>query len=181
MKRKLWTHALGWPNTYSFYWTFSISLWVIYIFDCDCRWCKYSMCMWSTHLFSLLARVLLLEKLQMKLLLLFLIKLLQVLLCTHIHTQTHTKAEVEDKIEKIHICLSTHLNGIYRLWYQFLFNVLIDITKSFWEHTTNSNWFTCKDPQSRSLLINYTFLLMSALLQLQLCFTCRSCRNCCTL
>lgn len=37
-------------------------------------------CVWSSYLFNLLAGVLLLEKLQVKLLLLFLIKLLQVLL-----------------------------------------------------------------------------------------------------
>lgn len=47
--------------------------------------------MWCSYLFYLLAGVLLLEKLQMKLLLLFLIKLLQVLLCTHKHTQAEDK------------------------------------------------------------------------------------------
>lgn len=44
---------------------------------------------YCSYLFNLLARVLLLEKLQMKLLLLFLIKLLQVLL----HIDTHKQAE----------------------------------------------------------------------------------------
>lgn len=44
-------------------------------------------CVWSSYLFNLLAGVLLLEKLQVKLLLLFLIKLLQVLL----HKDTHKR------------------------------------------------------------------------------------------
>lgn len=54
--------------------------------------CVYVCVRWCTNLFNLLARVLLLEELQMKLLLLLLVKLLQVLLHTptFIHTHTHS-------------------------------------------------------------------------------------------
>jgi len=69
-------------------------------------------CRKTTYLFRLLARVLLLEELQVKLLLLFLIKLLQVLLHTHTHTHTQRHRErAKRKIMGKSICVIS-LNGL---------------------------------------------------------------------
>lgn len=62
-------------------------------------------CVWSSYLFNLLAGVLLLEKLQVKLLLLFLIKLLQVLL----HKDTHEGFKTRVKIYLWTYAHPTHL------------------------------------------------------------------------
>lgn len=63
-------------------------------------------CVWSSYLFNLLAGVLLLEKLQVKLLLLFLIKLLQVLL--HKDRRERFKTRV-----KTYLCTYAHPTHLY--------------------------------------------------------------------